>query len=216
MVNGVVVRAALMLWLSVPLVIHAQDLTLRASSAALTVDGVTPKGEVVFGGVSVLSDGGVRRERLVARAQPDTDGDGRVTCQPPDLVPRRSVWVAVDLASGRFATVAGPGYGAHHVALSDRTLKKNTDGLVEQLEVRAVEMSFLVVRPGGGAWVYQAREGAAGDEDRATNDSIRATLANARPVDERFGSAPRHLRNGDVLVIFDRNRLRVGVTTIGK
>jgi hypothetical protein len=66
---------------------------------------------------------------------PDGDSDGTVDYKPRGGVPLRSHWFAADLENGSFAVLAPEGHELKHREIESRSVKKDTDGLVEALEL---------------------------------------------------------------------------------
>src|SRR5215203_947687 len=75
-------------------------ITLQQRS--VTVEGITAKGQVVwFSMAREVSEDDVATLVRRAEAQTDGEGDGRVVWDIDREGPLRSIWVAVDVATGR-------------------------------------------------------------------------------------------------------------------
>src|SRR4051812_12861939 len=86
--------------------------------SSVSVAGVSPKGQAVLFSVA-REVAEVDVATVVRRSQvlPDDDGDGVVKLDLGRDVPFRSVWVAVDLATGQVAAAAPEGYPLRRVEL---------------------------------------------------------------------------------------------------
>src|SRR5258708_11894629 len=80
----------------------APPLTITASGSTITISGVTPHGKVVFFGVARFVDRTTVTARRLDRIVTDDDGDGVVTIDLGERVPWKSIFAAVDFASGRY------------------------------------------------------------------------------------------------------------------
>lgn len=151
----------------------------------------------------------VRKQALILR---DDDGDGTLHFTPESKVALRSVWVAVDFASGATAAAAHPGFPLVLSEIPVTRFKKDADGIAE-LEQELRRMVLLLVRPGNGAWTLLARDGQLGDSDRAENARLTLRFADARAIEGKV-AAPKHLKKNDVLVAIDQSRLDVYLARI--
>lgn len=208
----------LLLIIGVPAPVAGQQSSIAVVSSfeRLTITNATRGGQVIVAGMSIQSEGGIRRLRRFAKVFTDGDGDGRIEYVPEGKVPRRSIWLVSDLESGSVATAGGPGLSGYLVSVPETAQKKDADGFVTGFESRAVEIDLVLIRPKKGAWIRHAYEHGEGDEDGVLNGTIRALLASATPVAATFGEPPDKARKDDVLAVIDIRRMRLGFTTIVK
>lgn len=140
----------------------AQDhsgMTMTFGPDDVTVTGVRQGGRLVAFGIGIhkYNNGGLltRYVKLFV----DDDGDGVITFRPRPL-PRRAVWLAIDVDSGErvLATPSG-------VAPAGLDVLSVWRGGVADLEVSSDSLETLVVRPGAGAWTLPLGDGGLNDAD---------------------------------------------------
>jgi hypothetical protein len=168
---------------------------LSFSKGSITAVGMTPAGAVVWFGATIASTGyEVRATRSAAVTLADTTGNASYS--PPDTGPR-SVWIAVDLTSGRYATGVPDG--------SVGTIKHlDTSSLVvsprlQWRPIRAVTAEILVIRPGVGAWTLTASDGGRDDADGHFDGQISAAPAQFKSI-SITGAPPLAFLSSDLVV----------------
>lgn len=167
------------------------------------VSRVTPGGEVAFLGVTRRMAEYNPATRIYRELAKDDDGDGVITLELDRAVRARSVWVAVDLATGQFAAET-PGQALEVGAPSDNLLPGPT-GLIDRLLHHVSRAELLLTRPRVGAWGITAVNGGQADEDGASDADLTVGLSALRPLGTE--PPPRELQVGDVLVMVDLRRL---------
>ena len=179
------------------------------------VRNATPNGDVVLMTAQLEAHAGLLRQIGGATRASDADGDGIVRVTPVRPIPLRSIFVAVDLESGRYL-IAGPeDYPLAVVPFPSHLLQSDADGVLGLADQEVVSAQVLVVRPKTGAWRLVASEGGDGDADQTSNGKLSLASFDALPVGGS-GPAPKHLRKGDILAVIDPGRMEVSVTEIGK
>lgn len=209
----------LVLTLSVSSSALAADVpVLRASltDSDLAITGVTPGGEAVLVGLSGKTIRGMLTKQQHVEVLPDTDRDGAVRHAPAGGIPFRSLWVAADVGTGAFVIAAPEDFEVDHHELALNEVRKDPEGLITALELERLDVVLLLVRPGEGAWLLQAREGAGGDGDRARNGRLTLVLSDAQPLGDGGNKAPSKLKRGDFLAAFDRGRFELRTLTVTK
>jgi hypothetical protein len=206
------------------------SLFLPAAALAQTPSG-TPAPEISFQKSSVtvaVAAGaqvvlfGVAREvaeddvaTVVRRSQvlTDDDGDGKVQWDLGLDVPFRSVWVAVDLATGQVATAAPAGYPLRRVDWRGAGIVRS-QSRADRVEDARTFAEVLLVRPGQGAWRLTVVDGSAADDDGAPDGKLAAALDRMIPL---AGTAepPSRFDPRDVVVLVDPNRLELTVVHAG-
>ena len=188
--------------------------TVAFEPSALVAKGVTPGGSVVWFEIARVrprwTTQVVRRDVIIA----DDDADGVVRLELKDPVPARSIWTAVDLATGAFTVATPDTMPRREVALPGNSYRRNPKGAVEALQGSRGFLEILLVRPGRGAWALSVGDGGASDADRKEDGSIEADLAAMRPI-EATEAAPAQLENGDVIVVVDPRLMQFYATTFG-
>ncbi len=182
---------------------------------AVVARGVTQGGSVVWFGVIRDRPGWINRVVRRDALETDSDGDGAVRLDLGRPVAPKSIWAAVDLASGAFAVATPEGTPRREVELPASALRSSAAGVVETIEDARQFLEILVVRPGEGSWTLSVGDGGASDGDLQSDGSIRASLAAMRPA-EATKMAPSQLLPGDVVVVVDPRLMEFYVTTFGR
>jgi hypothetical protein len=179
--------------------------TVRFDARSVALAGLTPSGSIAWtsvsrepGGYSTLtaSRSGVATADALGEAMIELDGD----------VATASVWVVVDLDGGDFAVAAPEGTSFREIAFDGRSVVANPQGKLNRLVHARPYIELFLARPGVGAWVMTAGEGAAGDDHEEQNGSLRATLATMQPL-AASPPPPDELEVDDVLVMVDPRSL---------
>src|SRR5947209_1881214 len=121
----------------------AQPLQIDVSTANVRVTNVTNGGAVVLFAATLANDGGLIRQRGVATLESDTDRDGVVTYVDPRPIPFRSVWIAVDVETGRFIVGAPHGFDLHIVPFPSSHLREDADGTIGVFDLDRVSGTLL-------------------------------------------------------------------------
>jgi hypothetical protein len=198
---------------------HAQTgaIALVVAPDSVTIQNVPPGGSVVLFTIARTTVN--RRIHLEnwGKVLRDDDGDGMVRFDPErNRVPPRSVWVAVDMASGSHAVGAHPGFPLYHQPLAPESLRRQP-GLpdVAALELELPRLMLLLVRPGKGAWILFGIEGGPGDGDASANRKLSMLFEQADSISGKE-KAPQHLLAGDFIAAIDPGHLDVWTTVVGK
>ena len=172
----------------------ASDLSFSIESVA--AHGFTPGTPVVWFGAAIESTGyEIRARRINALAT--ADATGTVVHEVDGGIVARSVWIAVDLTSGRYATgipVGSPG-NVKHVAETDYL----TNLRLLWPPNRAISVDVLLARPGGGAWTSTAADGGRDDHDARLDGRILFVPASFKSV-SNAGLPPTAFVPGDLIV----------------
>ncbi|HXU30470.1 MAG TPA: hypothetical protein VN851_07840 [Thermoanaerobaculia bacterium] len=198
----------LFLLLSHPGGINALELQIQGQTLIATGS----EGSVAFFGVSreVAFDDVVTRSRtlevvpLLSRTGVELD-----LGKPP--VPD-SVWVAVDLFTGEFATAAPNGPPVQSDTFQGAGVGRGAGGNGTISDLRA-QGEVLVARPGAGAWTLTLGDGSPEDGDGLVDGQIQA------PLDQMAGlpdnpPPPLDFIAGDTVVLIDPLSLEIVVTRI--
>ena len=197
--------------LLLPALASAAPPVLSFEPQAVLAQGVTPKGKVVW--FSIAREISRQATTIVPRLDilADDDGDGAVRFPLDRDVPLRSIWCAVDLASGDVALATPEGFPL---------LEKDWPGgaipaALNRLDLARSFAYLVAVRPGVGAWTLRAGDGGASDEDGEADGNLRAALARFTPV-AASPAVPEHLAPGDLLIVIDPNRMEILKVRMGK
>jgi hypothetical protein len=181
---------------------------------AVTVAGVSPHGKaVLFGEAREIAEDDVAT--LVRRSQvlTDDDGDGTVNFDLGRDVPFRSVWVAVDLATGQVAAAAPEGYPLRRVDWHGVGIVRG-NGHSDRVEDARTFAEVLLVRPGAGAWQLTLGDGSEGDDDGVADGKIAAALDHMTAV-AGTDPPPTRFDPKDVVVLIDPNRMELTIVQAG-
>lgn len=204
-----VLLALLCAWL--PPAASAAPLTLTFETTGLTASGATASGEVAWLAVSRVPRQYLQEvSEVLNSVAADADGTAVLPLESP--APRRSLWVAVDLATGAFSVATPEDYPILEEALSSAQLSFDAQDQATGFLLGQQMAKILLVRPGAGAWSLDALDGTPEDTDLEVNGAVAVDLAALEPL----GSAPppAALQAGDVLVVIDPNRLSYSASTL--
>jgi hypothetical protein len=178
---------------------------------AVLVSGATPEGDVVVFGL------GRDRERAIPRTlrmeqRLAADLDGALRWELPEPVMARSVWAAVDLATGEYVLAAPEGHELDRVELPAQGLGANA----RFLEHEGRFLDLLLVRPASGPggeeavgfWGVAMGDGAGLDRDGEANSRLTLDVIDLLALGDS-PPAPERLSPKDVLVGVDPQTLRV-------
>lgn len=175
-------------------------LSLNVTEAQVTVSGAQSKANVLLVGYSRwLRNYELKLERN--RAFLIADSAGAASLTPKGGVQPDSVWVAVDLQSGRYGSAAPASSPLREAAISADTLKKENNGQVKKLIAKLTMAYFVVVRPGEGAWELDAGDGSGHDRDLAIDGETEMSLDDLKAIGGA-PAAPKNLEKGDLLFVF--------------
>ena len=182
--------------------------------SSVSVSGISLKGQaVLFSVAREISEDDVATVVRRSQVLPDDDGDGVVKLDLGRDVPFRSVWVAVDLATGQVAAAAPEGYPLRLVNWRGVGIVRG-NAHADRVEDARTFAEVLLVRPGTGAWELTVGDGSAGDDDGAADGKLAAALDRMTPV---AGTDPPPARCDprDVVVLIDPNRLELTIVQAG-
>jgi len=181
------------------------NLSVTVTGPQVTVEGVTPNGDVVLFARTHRHVGGTPHLGRHASVERDADGDGVVALTVPDLPPH-SVWVAVDQQTGSHAIAMPAGRTPNVIALPAGRWREG----IASVDVESGYLDILLVRPGKGAWRLDIMEGGGNDGDGKGNASLRARLGILQHLTGKE-QAPSQALKKDVLAIIDPRTLDVFV-----
>lgn len=186
----------------------APEITFQPRS--VRVDGISPKGNVVWFSVGrEVADDDVATIVRRSEVQADEDGDGKVQLDLDHDVPLRSIWVAVDLASGEMAVATPEGYPLRRVAWRGRGLGRG-NSRADRVEDDRTYADVFLVRPGQGAWRLTVGDGSDADDDGAPDGRLAAALDRMKPI-AAAPAPPARFAARDVIVLIDPNRMELTV-----
>ncbi|HEX7150403.1 MAG TPA: hypothetical protein VF618_02870 [Thermoanaerobaculia bacterium] len=179
--------------------VQAEQLAITLTAREVRVTGATPDAAVIVTGYEEKhypSQRGVTRRQRIERA----GANGAATRHFESDISPRSFWIAVDVKSGAVATAAPAGMPLAQRPLPEDLLKTDNNGQLKKLVSRLAYASFLLVRPGEGAWEMKAGDGGASDGDHSVDGKIETDLDQFEPMVD-VTDPPKKFERGDVLVI---------------
>ena len=178
---------------------------------AVVARGVSPKGQAVWFGVareiSRQATNVVPRHEILA----DDDGDGTVRLELDGEVPLRSIWFAVDLATGETGVATPEGFPLLEIDLPGEAIP----AALNRLELQRRFAYLLLVRPGVGVWQLRIGDGGESDEDGEPDGALRAALSSLTPLQEGGPPPPERFSPRDVLLVIDPERMESASVRIG-
>lgn len=184
---------------------EASKPTLEFEAQRAVLGGFTPWGNVAWYSVSREPQG--YSTLIVQRsgfATADALGEGAIELEV-DVAPA-SVWVVVDLDHGGFTVASPPGTSFLDIGFDGQWMAAGSLGEPDGLVHARPYLELFLARPGVGAWVMAAGDGAEGDDDGEQDGSLCTTFANMQPL-EASPPPPRELQAKDVLVMVDPRAL---------
>jgi hypothetical protein len=185
----------LLLW-----ALPASAMTISVDPAGITVGGLIPGARVVLFGVGREPHRDHSVVRRWTEVLTDDDQDGIVRFVSP--ITNKSIWIAVDLASGTRVAETGPDYPRREMVPAE-VLRRNSVGELSQFENARGVAELLVVRPGKGAWRVSGAKNAPVDEARGTTDPMRVDASSFQAVPDVESEELTHLERGDVIAMID-------------
>jgi hypothetical protein len=173
---------------------------LSFHEAEVVASQVTPGAKMALFAISHDPTPYQRRISTHASVLADDDRDGVARYRTD--VATASVWIAVDVASGRIA-VASPAPEPVR-----RTTEPLAPGQLRKIARAHEYLAWLLVRPGSGAWTLTIEDSGLEDDDFADDGRVTLALARMQAIGDS-PSAPHELRAGDVVVAVDPETLAV-------
>lgn len=204
---------ALLLLAAVPCIAgsgEASPLPVTVSERQVSVTGAHPNGKVLIVGYErYWSNYSLKFHRH--RAYLSADGTGTVKITPAAGIRPDSVWVAVDVESGRYGVTAPAKAPIRQTLQAAHALKKGSGRLVTELPLAY----FVVVRPGEGAWELFAGDGGRQDADGRADGKTELSVTDFKPV-AGGGAGPESFRKGDLLLAFSPEQLSFSPVRVGE
>jgi hypothetical protein len=151
----------------------------------------------------------IRQENLLV----DDHGDGSPRVDFDEPVAPRSLWIGVDLASGRWAVSSSSSTSVHKRDTPPGLLKKSSGAEYDRVDVRAERIELIWIRPGVGAWATTNGDGGLLDDDHEANGHVVTAASSMHPL---AGSppAPANFKTSDVVIAVDPVTLDVIQTEV--
>lgn len=181
---------------------------IEFEASAVVARSVTPGSSVVIFGAGREPQGYlsqvIRRQSVIR----DSDGDGVVRFDLDVDVPYLSMWAVADMSTGEFALASPKDFPLRLFTFDATSLKANGSGKLHKIENHLGVVDILLVRAGTGAWSMTARDGGDEDEDKKNDGKLTSFFEAMRNIGGTQ-PPPKHVEQGDVLILMDVRKLRV-------
>ena len=185
---------------------------LTVTATKVTATGMTPGGGVVWLGmarrIETYEPIYVRRHGIV-----QADAKGQAELPVTEAVPRHSIWLAVDLKTGAYATASPAGFAPLAFTLSPEALELRGAALADRLIDTADYGEVLLVRPGKGAWGKAVGHGGLDDESATGEAVVKVAFDKLLPVPGTVEPAPAKLSAKDLVVVLHPRAMAIAAVT---
>jgi hypothetical protein len=195
----------------------AGSLVLTFGERSVTVDGVTPGGDVVIFAVAKEPSSSappVPMKTGHAVVLRDNAHEGRVVLTRERTVPLIAIWVAIDIASGRWTASGSPGFEAQALP-SEEFAKRDGVGQLRKISALVPEMEALLVRPGTGAWRLYSAKTSGTDENGRDALALQIDVGQMVPLSDRLPKLDS-IHQGDILALLEPQSMRLAVVEVSK
>jgi hypothetical protein len=185
---------------------------LAISGTAVRASGMSAGGVVVWLSlarkVEAYEPIYVRRHGVV-----QADAKGQAELPVTEAVPRHSIWLAVDLKTGAYATASLAGFAPLAFTLSPEALEVRGAALADRLIDTADYSELLLVRPGKGAWGKAVGHGGIDDESATGEAVVKVSFAKFLPVPGTAEPAPAKLGPKDLIIVMHPRAMAIAALT---
>lgn len=184
--------------------------TISFGARSVSITGFSPRSRVAFVGVAFVPTEQATTLRRWAKVL-DTDSDGAVTFDLGIDLPQQSMWAAVDVNGGQYASAGGPVSGATIVDETRGRFRKGSNG-VDRFGFNGASLDLLYVHPGHGVWVWRDRDGSRTDTDGPSGLTM-VDITAGLPLGGNYDK-PKEFVPGGILVAIDWLRMRILTTRL--
>lgn len=191
----------------------ASDLTVVIDGAHVNVANATPGGKVVFLGIGRFVKGYRVTVRRFDKTVSDDDQNGKVVLDIGEKIPWKTIFVAIDYTSGRFAIATPDGFPLLPIQFKKDFMVAN-NGQLDHLVFEHRFLDMLLVRPGVGVWGQLLGDGNKFDEGSKGDGKVVGNVARSVPLGGDV-PAPKKFDKGDVLVLIDSLHMQAYAVEVG-
>ncbi len=131
-------------------------------------------------------------------------------------LPRQSVWLVIDVASGEYTMAAPPGSQLREIDLTTEDLVYESSVLVGVSQENVRYLEALLAQSGSGIWRQTSGDGSPNDDDGQVNGKIVIRFESMKAGEGTpEGELPETPIIGDVVAVVDALELKIGVHIIG-
>lgn len=186
----------------------AEPLAIAVADQKAVVTNATPSGKVLLLAIDRQAAGGYFNQSHYALLSDDAAVDGTVAIPLLHRSTGYSVWIAVDLVTGRHAVLRPAGSPYREISVPAKR-----GGSASSFSVPGVMLDVAVVRPGIGAWFLAAGDGAEGDTGARGDVSIEFALNDLHALRGTQGAA-RNLLPHDLIAGINETSREYFVTEV--
>ena len=195
-------------------------LTIRFAEREVAVSGATAGGKVAWFSVAKeIRNFAALLQRRDAIIEASAAGEAAFVLEQP--VPPISIWVAVDVATGRFAVAPAPTFEQRELVLPADALRPGSRGSADAITDDTHEFLevglFRASKGSGGSsgfWGGTVGDGGQSDADGKSNGQVVLALSRLRPIGQSAPLVPPVLTPDDVVAVIDSNEMAVKVMTV--
>jgi hypothetical protein len=194
-------------------------LTIGFAEREVVASGATVGGKVAWFSVAKeIRNSAALLKRRDAIVEAGATGEARFVLEGP--IPPLSIWVAVDVASGRFVVVPAPNLERRELQLAPDAFQPGARGSDDVLRDTYEFLEVALVRPSkgdrglAGAWAGTVGDGGRSDGDGRSNGEVVLPLSRLRPIGQSAELLPPAWAPGDVVAVIDPNAMAVQVATV--
>jgi len=174
---------------------HLQP-TIRFGSGVVIVEGATPHGRVDLCGIGLGFESG--QQSLVYVENENRADDGGQIAFPAEKLSFQSIWIALDVTSGKYSIASPPGFSPRRMPTPPTAIAPDGRHIRDDRPL----INVFVGRKGAGAWLARAADGADADADGPKNGRVSAALERLAALGET-AAAPQKLTPGDIVFVVD-------------
>lgn len=145
----------------------------------------------------------------------DEAGTGTVRLDLDKRLSTDSGWAVVDLATGDVAIAAPENSPFVVVPFANGAVRRNDAGEFTRIVGDREYIDLVLVRPGEGAWLFYGEDGHSNDTDRERNGHTTIDPERMRPIGDS-PAPPKHLKNGDRLVVIAPYARTIATVEVGR
>lgn len=193
---------------------NAAPPAIAVGETSVVVTDLAPGATIALFGGAREANGGMQLLRWRVPLE-DADRDGAVELKLNRIIPRDSVWIAVDTDTGATAVAVPARSRFRQITFPEVVLPKGPDAKIERYVTGRRMVDLLVVRPHVGAWMAAAADGHDSDGDGRHDGRTTIVFADIRNL-AGHAPAPRHLTSRDVVVAVDVRRMEYYLTEVAE
>jgi hypothetical protein len=187
-------------------------LAVTFSGTEVVISGATPNSRAVLVGLAQEPLGYYSSQRTFCETL-NTDSGGIAHFDTKSERLWKSIWGAVDLASGDYFVAQPERSRGRQTEFKGKGLGKGANGKLSKLEQEGQWLELMLVKPGGDVFHALVVDGGPFDED-GTNDGVVHPSVDALELVKGKGEKPDEYRADDVLFVINPDDLSMVVVKV--